>query len=120
VSVAVSIEALQEKVAEFGPTAYLLTVGEGGRAHVVSVRAEVSAATVRVSAGRTSRANTRENPAATLLWPAPAGGLYSLIVDGDVDPHVDTEGELVIRPTRAVLHRVADASADLPNCITVD
>jgi hypothetical protein len=46
--------------------------------------------------------------------------LYSLIVDGDVDPHVDTEGELVIRPTRAVLHRVADASADLPNCITVD
>jgi hypothetical protein len=119
VSVAVSIEALQEKAAEFGPTAYLLTVGTDGRAHVVSVRAEVSSAMVRVSAGRTSRANTRENPAATLLWPA-AGGPYSLIVDGDVDRPVDTEGELVIRPTRAVLHRVADAPSDLPNCITVD
>jgi len=119
VSVAVAIEALTEKVAEFGPTPYLVTVGADGRAHVVSVRGRVEAALVRVSAGRTSRANVGVNPSVTLLWPAPAGGPYSLIVDGEVNPD-DAQDELVVRPTRAVLHRVADAPADLPNCVAVE
>ena len=118
-SVAVAIEALTEKVAEFGPTPYLVTVGADGRAHVVSVRGRVEAALVRVSAGRTSRANVGVNPSVTLLWPAPAGGPYSLIVDGEVNPD-DAQDELVVRPTRAVLHRVADAPADLPNCVAVE
>jgi len=120
VSVAVSIEALQEQVDEFGPTPYLVTVSAEGRAHVVSVRADVDAGVVRVSAGRTSRANARDNPAATLLWPAPEGGPYGLIVDGEVELNDDSAGELTIRPTRAVLHRVADASADLPTCVVVE
>ena len=119
-SVAVAIEALTEKVAEFGPTLYLVTVGADGRAHVVSVRGRIDAALVRVSAGRTSRANVGVNPSVTLLWPAPAGGPYSLIVDGEVNPGDGAEGELVVRPTRAVLHRVADAPADLPNCVAVE
>ena len=120
-SVAVPIEALREQLEEFGPTPYLLTVGADGRAHVASVRAVLDADHVQVSAGRTSRANAAENPAATLLWPAATGAPYSLIVDGEVDISDDgPEGELAIRPTRAVLHRVADASADLPTCVTVE
>lgn len=119
-SVAVAIEALKDKVAEFGPTPYLVTVGADGRAHVVSVRARVDGANVRVSAGRTSRANAGANPAATLLWPAGTGEPYSLIVDGEADVDDADDGELVIRPTRAVLHRVADAPGDLPNCVAVE
>jgi len=115
----VSLEALQEKVAEFGTTPFLLTVGGDRRAHVVSVRAAVDGAQIRVSAGRTSQRNVSENPAATLLWAAPAGEPYSLIVDGEVEHGDDREDELVIRPTRAVLHRVADAPTDLPNCAEV-
>lgn len=120
VSVAVAIDALKEKAAEFGSTPYLVTVGADGRAHVVSVRAIVDAPHLRVSAGRTSRANAGMNPSATLLWPAPAGEPYSLIVDGEVDLDDADDGELVIRPTRAVLHRVADASIGLPNCVPVE
>ena len=120
VSVAVSIEALQEKVHEFGSTPYLVTVGAEGRAHVVSVRAEIDAGVARVSAGRTSRANARDNPAVTLLWPAVSGGPYSLIVDGEVELNDDTAEALAIRPTRAVLHRVTDASAELPSCVAVE
>ena len=119
-SVAVAIEALKEQVAEFGPTPYLVTVGEDARAHVVSARVQVEGANLRVSAGRTSQANARRNPAATLLWSAPAGGPYSLIVDGEIDLGDETDGALLIRPTRAVLHRVADAPADLPNCVAVE
>lgn len=119
-SVAVAIDALKDKVAEFGRTPFLVTVGADGRAHVVSVRADVDAANLRVSAGRTSRANAGTNPSVTLLWPAPAGGPYSLIVDGEVDRVDDPEESLLIVPTRAVLHRVADASTDLPSCVAVE
>jgi hypothetical protein len=49
------------------------------------------------------------------LWP-PAGGDYSLIVDGAAQ----LEGEsLVITPTAAVMHRTAGADASIPSCITV-
>jgi len=107
-------------MAEFGPTPYLVTVGANGSAHVVSGRARMDGANVRVTAGRTSRANAGVHPTATLLWPASAGEPYSLIVDGEADPDGADDGELVIRPTRAVLHRVADAPGDLPNCVAVE
>jgi hypothetical protein len=55
-----------------------------------------------------------------LLWPARAAEPYALIVDGEVDIDDESDGELVVRPTRAVLHRVADAPADLPNCVVVE
>ena len=114
-----AIEALKDQVAEFGPTSFLLTVGADSRAHVVSVRATVDGPNIRVSAGRTSRANASVNSAATLLWPARAGEPYSLIVDGEADVAA-AEDELLVRPTRAVLHRVADAPTDLANCVAVD
>jgi len=116
-SVAVALEALAAQVAEFGDHPYLITVGADGRAHVVSVSASLDGAAIAVSAGRTSRANAEAQPAVTLLWPAPPGGPYSLIVDGVSGV---SDSELTVRPTRAVLHRVADASADLPSCVRLE
>jgi len=60
------------------------------------------------------------NPAVTLLWPAPGDEPYSLIVDGDGTVVDGVEGETLIRPTRAVLHRVVGASPDLPSCIPLE
>ena len=119
-SVAVSLEQLHARAAEFGECAYLTTVGADGRAHVVSVRASVVDDRVLVRAGRTSSANMGVNPAVTVLWPAPADEAYCLIVDGDGAVVDGEEGETVIRPTRAVLHRVVGASPDLPSCIPLE
>ena len=119
-SVAVALEALAAKVAEFGDHPYLITVGSDGRAHVVSVAARLDGAQVAVAAGRTSRANAEARPAVTLLWPAAASGPYSLIVDGESSLSDRESTELTIRPTRVVLHRVAGASPDLPSCIPLE
>ena len=82
-SVAVSLEQLKDRAAEFGERAYLTTVGAEGRAHVVSVRAIVDCDRVLVGAGRTTGANVRVNPAVTLLWAPQDNGAYCLIVDGN-------------------------------------
>jgi len=119
-SVAVALEALAAQMAEFGDHPYLITVGPDGRAHVVSVSSRLDGGQVAVSAGRTSRANAEARPAVTLLWPAAAGGPYSLIVDGEGALSDAESSALTIRPTRAVLHRVAGASPDLPSCVPLD
>lgn len=74
---------------------------------------------VVLTAGRTSRANTSTNASVSVLWPAPGGGPYSLIVDGDGT--VDNEAEeIAVVPTRAVLHRVAGGPTDLPTCVPLE
>ena len=119
-SVTVSLEQLHARAAEFGERAYLTTVGADGRAHVVSVRATVDGGRVLLGAGRTSSANMGIHPAVTLLWAAPAGEPYCLIVDGTGTVLAGEEGEAEVRPTRAVLHRVVGASPDLPSCIPLE
>ena len=115
VSVPVSLDALRQAMADFGPLAFVVTAGTDGHAHVVSA---LVPDTLVVSAGRTTRRNATANPAITLVWPAPAGGQYSLIVDGTAV--VDDGGEQVtITPATAVLHRLAGAAGDGPTCRAV-
>jgi hypothetical protein len=120
VSVPVALESLREQVAEFGPVAFLLTVTDDGRPHIVSVNVAWDHDRLIAGAGRTTAANASRQPAVSLLWPAVGRGDYGLIVDGtaQVTPRAD-ETVLTIAPTRAVLHRLASAGADGPSCITV-
>jgi hypothetical protein len=102
---------------DVGGDPYLVTVSAEGTAHVVSVQARLTGDRVVVGAGQTSRANVTSSGRATLLWPAPPGGDYSLIVDGVAKTSAD---EVAVEPTRAVLHRVANASDELPGCIAIE
>lgn len=117
---AVALEELAARVVEYGPHPYLITAGGQGNPHVVSVTARMTDDHLVVEAGNTSRANVAASGAATLLWPAAPGGDYSLIVDGAGDVPDTGARALVLRPTRAVLHRVAGASADLPSCVRIE
>jgi hypothetical protein len=113
----VSLERLREQVDAFGPRPFLVTVGEGA-AHVVSVEVAFDDDSFVVPAGRTSRQNAADHPSVTLLWPPTDGGPYSLIVDGTAEAG---DGEqLVVRPGRAVLHRMAGADGDLPSCVPLE
>ena len=111
-----SLEELARRVEEFGPLAFLVTI-DGTGTHVVSVAAQFDGRQLSMTAGRSSRANIDAMSTATLLWPSPDGGPYSLIVDGDAHTDGDTA---VLRPTRAVLHRLADAPDDIPSCVRIE
>ena len=115
-SVAVSLEELARRVEEFGSLAFLVTT-DGANPHVVSVAVSFDGTTFSVPAGRSSHRNIEASATATLLWPGRDGGPYSLIVDGDASNQGDTAQ---LRPTTAVLHRLAGAPDDLPSCVRIE
>ena len=111
-----SLEELARRVEEFGPVGFLVTA-DGSSSHVVSVTATFDGERFLVPAGRSSQRNVASSSIATLLWPTPTGGPYCLIVDGEASVDGD---DVVVRPTRAVLHRLADAPTDLPSCVPLE
>lgn len=118
-SIAVDLQALHERLTEYGARAYLLTVTDDHTPHAVSVLVRLDGEHLATSIGRRTAANLAERPDATFLWP-PVGhdGEYSLIVDGTAVAPVN-EGHVTVVPTRAVLHRVAGAEGDAPTCLPV-
>src|SRR5438874_2086098 len=114
----VALAALTEQVDAFGTVAYAVTAGEAGAAHVVSVTAAWDGDELVVGAGRHTSQNVEANGTLTLLWPAPPGNPYSLIVDGTARVVPDAEA-IAIHPTRAVLHRIAGADPSLDSCVVV-
>jgi hypothetical protein len=103
-SIDVSLERLADAVARYH-FAYLLTVGDNERAHVVAVHPTLANDTLVVAdPGRKTDANLAAHPLVTLVWPPTDPGDYSLIVDGAGSIR---DGKLVVTATRAVLHRPA-------------
>jgi hypothetical protein len=124
-SVAVSLDALHAQVDEFGPVAYLVTVGGSGAPHIVSVTVSWSGDRLVMGAGRTSARNVAAGGTLTLLWPpCGADGPYSLLVDGrgEVLPRGadDDDTRVAFSPTTAVLHRSAPAHPSGPRCVAID
>jgi hypothetical protein len=103
-SIAVALEELRRTIDGFPGDPYLLTVGDDGRSHSVAVAPRWEGDELVVPTGRTSRANATARPLVVLLWPPPAHGEFSLIVDATARTDGD---DLVLAPTRAVLHRRA-------------
>lgn len=124
-SIAVDLERLRAEAETRGPGAFLLTVTDDGRPHVVAVLPERDGeAALTMSAGRTSVRNAGTRPGATLLWPPAEPGGYSLIVDGEAiaQPAPDPQdgGHVTLQVTRAVLHRPAAGSPDDPDACGSD
>ena len=112
--------SLAERLEEYGPLAHLVTVSAEGAPHVVAVRVEQRDGELVVAAGRHTAANAAARPAVTLLWAAPAGWHYSLIVDGTARALPEPAApSLAVTPTRAVLHRTPEGDPRAPSCITV-
>src|SRR5581483_1449104 len=101
-SIQVPPDDLTETVRGFGG-AYLVTVGGDRRAHIVAVTPAPGEDGLDLGEpGRTTRRNLQQNPAVSLVWPPLKPGGHSLIADGTGSLRGDV---LVVRPTRAVLHR---------------
>lgn len=122
----VATESLVERIEELGSIAYLVTVRPQGRPHVVSVPVRWDGNELAVPAGRRTSANVAAQPDVTLVWAAPPGRGYCLIVDGTARLPAQPEAEeeqpepmLLIEPTGAVLHRTPEGDPTAPSCITV-
>jgi hypothetical protein len=105
-SIPVDPDQLAQSVAEYGPTAYLLTCDDDGRPRVSQVTGAISKNRVVVAAGGSASRNAKARPAVTMLWPPVDDGGFSLIADGVAeveDPGPGATVEVVV--TSAVLHR---------------
>jgi hypothetical protein len=85
--------------------AYLLTVRDDLRPHVVAVTPQWSDEALTMAVGAGTAANAAARSAITLCYPPVADGGHSLVVDGTAEPAGD--GTLRFWPTSAVLHRPA-------------
>ena len=114
VDASVAPSTLTEQAQRFGSFAFAITANEEAKSHVVSVTAGWQGDEIVFAAGPSTSRNVETSGLITLLWPAPALEPYSLIVDGQGEVG---DGSVVVRPTRAVLHRVAGADSSLPSCV---
>jgi hypothetical protein len=102
-SVAVDLADLQSQTAEYG-WAYLLTVRDDARPHVVAVSPSWVGGALVAPVGRGSAMNASVRSSITLCYPPTDSTGFSLIVDGIAS--VDDE-RITLTPTSAVLHRPA-------------
>jgi hypothetical protein len=115
----VDLKRLAAALGDF-PFAYLITVGDDHRAHTVTVEPKLRDGVLDVGliGGRTTK-NLANRSDVTLLWPPRELGGYSLIVDGRaaVTDAGDDTIRLDVVPTRALLHRNADAPSAAKGCL---
>jgi hypothetical protein len=103
----VELAELLEVASGFGTVPLLLTVDASGRPRAAAVTVSWDGSIAEVRAGHRSLANARERPLVTLLWPAPPGERFALLVDGEAhdvrdDPAAavpGTSGPTPQRPT---------------------
>ena len=119
-SISVELEALRDAITDTDRAPYLLTVADDGRPHSVAVTCEWRGNELAMPVGNRTLANAQARELVSLLWPPREPDGYSLIVDATVTGTRGSGGgdnELVVQPTRAVLHRpAAPTSASTAGC----
>jgi hypothetical protein len=113
-SVQVELARLLEVAAGFGTVPMLLTCDENGRPRASAAEVTWDGEVATVRAGHRSVANAARGPLVSLLWPAPPGERFALLVDGEVtgtaaDPGQEgpkAGGFVTVRATSGILHVV--------------
>jgi len=118
----VELEELLGVASGFDTIPMLLSADPDGRPRASAVTVLWDGETARVRAGHRSVANSAERPLVSLLYPAPPGQRFALLINGDVtgteadpegslDPRAKRGGYVTLRATSAILHVV-----DGPHC----
>ena len=118
-SLKVELGELEKTLEQYG-FAYLVTVGDGDRVHVLAVTPVLTDGGLVVGGvGRHSQANATDRPDVTLVWPPTEAGGFSLLVDG----RATVDGETItVAPAKATLHRPAPGADGLragSDCVSV-
>ncbi|HSO97153.1 MAG TPA: hypothetical protein VLV81_14055 [Acidimicrobiia bacterium] len=102
-SIPVALDRLEDEIDRARGAPYLLTVGDDGRPHCVSVALRWDAGTLLADVGRTTAANATGRPLVAVVWPPRDPGELSLIVDATAA--TGPTASIRLTPTSAVLHR---------------
>ena len=102
-----SLAAVRSEAQRLGTVPYLLSVGADGHPHAIAIEPSWQDNTLTLGAGRKSLANIAACPLVSVMWPAPDAASYGLFVDGRAEVHGT---EVVLTPSRAVLHRSGPAT----------
>jgi hypothetical protein len=105
-SIPVALADLVAQTEEFG-WAYLLTVRDDQRPHVVAVSPVWADEALTMNVGTRTAENIRARSSISLCYPPVEPGGYSLIVDGEAE--AAASGDVQFVPSGAVLHRPAQA-----------
>lgn len=110
-SIEVELPRLLEVAAGFGTVPMMLTTDEDDRPRAAATSLSWDGTTTRARVGRRSLANAAARPLVSLLWPAPPGERFALLVDGTVvavTPGEDPRegGHVTIEVQHAILHVV--------------
>ncbi len=105
-SIPVAIDDLAAATVDYG-WAYLLTVRDDLRPHIVAVTPTWDDGDLVMDVGRGTSRNAGERPSITLCYPPVDDGGYSLIIDGTAASADADTGSIRFVPTGAVLHRPA-------------
>ena len=103
-SIPVAVDDLAAAAADYG-FAYVVTVGEDRRPHVVAATPNWRADGASIAVGRSTLRNVAAGSVVTLCFPPPDPGGYSLIADGTAEAATGDESAISFVPTNAVLHR---------------
>lgn len=118
-SIAVALERLAAELERMGPWAYVLTVSDQGRSHLVATGMRWEGDELVATVGHRTIANASERPLVTLVWPPAEEGGHSLIVDGTarvVPLPGGRDGRILVTPTWAVWHRPAPPADSAASC----
>jgi hypothetical protein len=96
----VDLAELLDVASEFGTVPMLLTVDASGRPRAAAGTHTWDGPVAQVHAGHRSVANARERPLVSLLWPAPPGQRFALLVDGEAQDVRDDPAAAVVLPGR--------------------
>jgi hypothetical protein len=115
--VSVDLAKLRVEVSRFGTNAFLVTTSSDGPPHVTSVLVTFDGDNLAMHVGRRTHLNATAHPAVALVWTAGVDD-FCLIVDGAAQS--GSSDSLLVQPTSAVLHRLAEARNDLDHGVPID
>lgn len=116
-SVPVPISVLGEVIARRGPQAFLVSAGATDAPHLKHISVTVGDGHLRCATSGRAAANVEASPQVVLLWPVTGHRGHSLLVDGEAAAH---DSEIVVTPTRAMLHRPPWLPAGPPPALPSD
>ncbi len=110
-----SLEELRNAIDATITTPYLVSVGDDGRPHCVSVSITWTEEALATGVGNTTFTNAVTRPLVTLVWPPSELGGHSLIVDATAAAADGPRRQLRLNPTGAVLHRTVTVPGAAPS-----
>lgn len=98
--------SLRSALDDYGPDAYLITVGEDGP-HTGNVTVALDGDTVTCALGNSAKRNVATRPNVSLLWPPRETGGYGIILNGraEIDNEPNGTAQARISLTKSVFHR---------------